>query len=178
MSARYTSELANGLGNLASRATAMVNRYCEGSLPTPGAYTPAEQALIDMLAQVAPAADAAVEELDFSTAIGHVRGFIEAVNGYVTDVEPWVLAKDPENAQRLHTVLYTTCECLRAIAVLYNPVMPAAMESMWQQIGGSDLGPLGEQRIDAVATWGQLPPGARITKGDALFPRLEDADAG
>jgi methionyl-tRNA synthetase len=178
MSARYTSELANGLGNLASRATAMVNRYCEGSLPTPGAYTPAEQALIDMLAQVAPAADAAVEELDFSTAIGYVRGFIEAVNGYVTDVEPWVLAKDPGNAQRLHTVLYTICECLRAIAVLYNPVMPAAMESMWQQIGGADLGPLGEQRIDAVATWGQLPPGARITKGDALFPRLEDADAG
>lgn len=178
MSARYTAELANGLGNLASRATAMVNRYCEGLLPAPGEYTPAEQALIDMLAEVALAADAAVEELDFATAIGHVRGFIEAVNGYVTDVEPWVLAKDPGNTERLHTVLYTICECLRAVAVLYNPVMPAAMQSMWEQIGGADLGPLGEQRIGTVATWGQLRPGSRIVKGDVLFPRLEDTDAG
>ena len=178
MSARYTAELANGLGNLASRATAMINRYCEGNLPAPDVYSPAEQALIDMLATIVPAADTAFDELDFATAIGHVRGFIEAVNGYVTDVEPWVLAKDPANTARLHTVLYTICECLRAIAVLYNAVMPTAMQSMWEQIGGSDLGPLGEQRIAAVAEWGQLRPGSRITKGDALFPRLEDADAG
>lgn len=177
MSARYTSELANGLGNLASRATAMVVRYCDGALPAPGAYEPAEQTLIDALATLVPEADAAMAELDFATAIGGVRTFIEMVNGYVTDVEPWVLAKDPEQSERLHTVLYTICESLRAIAVLYNPVMPETMADLWQQLGAeSTLGPIADQRIDAVATWGQLQPGTVITKGDALFPRLEESE--
>ena len=178
MSARYTAELANGLGNLASRATAMVNRYCDGKLPAPGQYTDAEVGLQELLAEIVPAADAAVEALEFATAIGHVRGFIETVNGYVTDVEPWVLAKDPANEERLHTVLYTICESLRAIAVLYNPVMPKAMTAMWEQIGAAEcLGAIGEQPISTVARWGQLNPGVTVTKGDALFPRLEDPDA-
>jgi methionyl-tRNA synthetase len=74
-------------------------------------------------------------------------------------------------------VLYTICEALRAIAVLYNPVMPKAMASLWEQLGAAaDLGPIAEQRIADVAAWGQLPAGARVTKGDALFPRI-DADA-
>ncbi len=177
MSARYTSELANGLGNLASRGTAMVVRYCEGSLPAPFGYEPAEQALIDALAALVPQADAAVEQLDFATAIGGVRTFIEMVNGYVTDVEPWVLAKDPEKSDRLHTVLYTICESLRAIAVLYNPVMPVAMADLWRQLGAeSALGPIADQRIGDVATWGQLPAGTVVTKGDGLFPRLEESE--
>ena len=156
----------------------MVNRYCDGKLPAPGQYTDAEVGLQDLLAEIVPAADAAVEALEFATAIGHVRGFIETVNGYVTDVEPSVLAKDPSNESRLHTVLYTICESLRAIAVLYNPVMPKAMTAMWEQIGAAEcLGALGEQPISTVAQWGQLVPGVTVTKGDALFPRLEDPDA-
>ena len=156
----------------------MVNRYCDGKLPAPGQYTDAEVGLQELLAEIVPAADAAVEALEFATAIGHVRGFIETVNGYVTDVEPWVLAKDPANEERLHTVLYTICESLRAIAVLYNPVMPKAMTAMWEQIGAAEcLGAIGEQPISTVARWGQLNPGVTVTKGDALFPRLEDPDA-
>lgn len=175
MSARYTSELANGLGNLASRATAMVGKYREGVLPEPGPLGEQEMAVVDRLAAAIPAADAAIEELDFATAIGEVRSVVELVNQYVTEVEPWVLAKDEALAQRLDTVLYTMCEALRAIAVAYNPVMPKAMASLWEQLGASSaLGDIAAQRLGDASRWGQLPPGAVITKGAALFPRLPD----
>ena len=175
MSARYTAELANGLGNLASRATAMVQRYRGGVLPSAGEYSAAEEHLQRLLAEIVPEADAAMCALDFAGGIAAARRFIDAVNLYVTEQEPWVVAKDEARAERLNTILYTVCESLRAIATLYNPIMPKAMSVLWEQIGAaSTLGPLGEQRIESVATWGQLPAGARVDKGAILFPRLED----
>ena len=175
MSARYTAELANGLGNLASRATAMVARYCGGSLPAGHDQTDAETALREALGDVAATTDRAMVELDFSTGIAAVKEFVDRVNRYVTEQEPWVLAKDDANAARLDVVLYTVCESLRAIAVLYNPLMPRTMASLWQQLGAeAALGPIAEQRVGDVARWGQLPPGAAVTKGDSLFPRLEE----
>lgn len=177
MAARYTAELANGLGNLASRATAMVQRYREGVLPAATAVTPAEQHLIDLLSEVVPRVDEAMGALDFAGGISQVRRSIDAVNLYVTEEQPWVLAKDEALAGRLDTVLYTVCESLRAIAVLYNAVMPKAMALVWEQLGAeASLGPIAAQRVGDVARWGQLPPGAAVTKGDILFPRLPEAD--
>jgi methionyl-tRNA synthetase len=116
--------------------------------------------------------------LDFAAGIGAVRRFIDAVNLYVTEQEPWVVAKDDALASRLDTILYTVCESLRAIATLYNPVMPKAMGLLWEQIGAAaTLGPIGEQPIARVAEWGQLPAGAAVTKGAVLFPRLEEEPA-
>ena len=179
MSARYTAELANGLGNLASRATAMVNKYCDGALPAAGELTDADLHLTSMLARVAAEADDAMLALDFSTGILAVKEFIDAVNLYVTEQAPWVLAKDEANAGRLHTVLNTICESLRAIAVLYHPVMPKTMRELWTQLGAEQaLGPIGEQRVQDAGRWGQLPAGATVTKGAALFPRLEDPAEG
>jgi methionyl-tRNA synthetase len=178
MSARYTAELANGLGNLASRATAMVARYRAGVLPASGEAGDSETALRLLLADVVEEADAAMCALDFSTGISAVRRFVDAVNLYVTEEEPWAVAKDPARADRLDTILYTVCEALRAIAVLYNPVMPRAMSELWGQIGAdAALGPIAEQRVDQAARWGQLPAGARVSKGAILFPRLEEEPA-
>ncbi|MDD2857550.1 MAG: methionine--tRNA ligase [Candidatus Nanopelagicales bacterium] len=178
MSARYTAELANGLGNLASRGTAMVNRYCDGLLPAAGEATAAEHALVEQLERVVAVADEAMDRLDFSTAIVEVKGFIDAVNMYVTEQEPWVLAKDEAQQARLHTVLYTICESLRAVAVLYQPLMPKTMSDLWDQLGAAaTLGPIAEQRIGDAARWGQLPAGAPVVKGAGLFPRLEEAGA-
>ncbi len=183
MSARYTSELANGLGNLGSRATAMVGKYFEGVLPSPGAFANADLALADALLATVQDADGAYSKLDFTAGIGAVKGFVDAVNLYVTEQEPWALAKradDPVARERLATVLYTTCEALRAVAVLHNSVMPRAMGTLWESIGAAEgLGAIGEQRIEDVSRWGQLPAGVRVTKGAALFPRLpEEAPAG
>lgn len=175
MSARYTSELANGLGNLASRATAMVGKYCDGVLPSGGDLGPDEVALAELLRDAAGTADHAVLALDFSTGIVAIKDFVDAVNGYVTEQAPWVLAKDPASAERLHTVLYAVCESLRAIAVLYHPLMPKATASLWGALGAeAKMGPIGVQRIQDAGQWGQLPPGVVVAKGDSLFPRLED----
>jgi methionyl-tRNA synthetase len=154
----------------------MVARYRDGELPAAHDLTDAEHAVIEALGAAVEVADRAFGALDFSTGIVAVKEFIDRVNGYVTEQEPWVLAKDEANAQRLDVVLNTICESLRAVAVLYNPLMPRAMTSLWEQIGGLGvLGPLGEQRISDVARWAQLPPGTRITKGEALFPRIDEA---
>ncbi|MEI6373051.1 MAG: methionine--tRNA ligase [Actinomycetes bacterium] len=181
MSARYTSELANGLGNLASRATAMVGRYCDGVLPEPGALTNADRALVELLRATVETTDAAMLRLEFSVGLVSLKEFVDAVNLYVTEQEPWKVAKavdDPAQVERLHTILYVMCECLRALSVLYSPVMPTAMGSLWSQLGAdASLGPILEQRVQTAGHWGLLPVGSVVTKGDSLFPRLDDTEA-
>ncbi|MDQ1689627.1 MAG: methionyl-tRNA synthetase [Frankiaceae bacterium] len=176
MSARYKSELADQFGNLASRLTSMVERYRDGVLPAP---VPNEQ-LSAALQQAASDADTAIDVLDLQSAINAAMGFVRTVNNYVTETEPWKLAKDEARAGDLDAVLYCTAESLRAAAVLLNPVIPKACSVLWSSLGAeAQLGPISEQRVDQVARWGQLPAGARVTKSDPLFPRLDElSDAG
>ncbi|MEI7696924.1 MAG: methionine--tRNA ligase [Actinomycetes bacterium] len=170
MSARYTSELANDFGNLASRSAAMVEKYCGGVLPAVSHDVALEAALRDAVTK----ADQAICDLDFQGGILAIMDFCKKVNGYVTEKEPWILAKDPANQLVLEGILYNTAESLRALAVLLHPVMPATCEILWQSLGAeSKLGPIAAQKIEHVATWGQLPEGALVTKTPVLFPRLE-----
>ena len=170
MSARYTSELANDFGNLASRSAAMVEKYCAGVLPAISHDAELEAALIETVKK----ADTAMCALDFQGGIMAIMDFCKQVNGYVTIKEPWILAKDPANQAVLEEVLYNTAESLRALAILFHPVMPQTCEILWQSLGAqSTLGDLGAQKISDVAKWGQLPAGATVTKTPVLFPRLE-----
>jgi methionyl-tRNA synthetase len=176
--ARYTSELANDYGNLASRVAAMVGKYFDGVLPEATASGEAEQAVIDGLTKAVTEADERIgEQLDFSGGISAVFDFVKQVNGYLTEQAPWKVAKDTsdEAQARLATILYTAAESLRACAVLLNPVMPETSEKLWDSLGAeSHLGSLTDQRVGDAARWGQLPQGATVTKGAALFPRLEE----
>ena len=170
MSARYTSELANDFGNLASRSAAMIEKYCGGVLPAVSKDAGLEEAL----KQTVLTADAAMCALDFQGGIVAIMDFCKKVNGYVTEKEPWILAKDPRNKEVLEEVLYNTAESLRALAVLLNPLMPDTCEILWQSLGAQPtLGDLSAQTISSVAKWGQLPKGAVVTKTPVLFPRLE-----
>jgi methionyl-tRNA synthetase len=170
MSARYTSELANDFGNLASRLAAMIEKYCGGKVPAVSKDAALAQALSETVAK----ADAAMIALDFQGGINAVMDYCKRVNGYVTEQEPWILAKDPANQGKLEEVLYNTAESLRALAVLLHPVMPATTQILWQSLGAqATLGDIGAQVISEVATWGQLPQGAVVTKTPVLFPRLE-----
>ncbi|GAB2598392.1 methionine--tRNA ligase [Streptomyces capparidis] len=176
--ARYTSELANDFGNLASRVAAMVGKYFGGELPRATAVGDAERALAGALAETVRVADERIgEHLDFSGGIGAVFDYVKQVNGYLTEQAPWKVAKDesPEARARLATILYTAAESLRALAVLLNPVMPATCEKLWASLGAEPhLGALADQPLREAGDWGRLPAGARVTKGEVLFPRLEE----
>lgn len=172
--ARYTSELANGLGNLASRVQAMVGKYFDGQLPEPGTLTNAEKTIAELLAEKATQMDNAVRNFDFQVGILGVKEFIDAVNLYVTEQEPWVVAKsdDAASRERLATILYTVCESLRAVALLYQPIMPKTCDALWSDIGARESGL--ELNLKNIGQWGQLKPGVRITKSESLFPRIEE----
>jgi methionyl-tRNA synthetase len=171
MSARYTSELANDFGNLASRLIAMIEKYCDGLIPA----VSSDESLASALSAATTAADAAIDVLDFQTAINSIMEFCKRVNGYVTEQQPWVLAKDPANKVELEKVLYNTADSIRALAVLLHPIMPATTEILWESLGANQtLGDISKQRISDVARFGQLPSGSKVTKGAVLFPRLEE----
>jgi methionyl-tRNA synthetase len=171
MTARYTSELANDFGNLASRLAAMIEKYCEGTLPAPTSSPELEAALkttVDM-------ADASICALDFQSGINAIMDFCKRVNGYVTEKEPWSVAKDATRKSELDAILYNTAEALRALAVLLHPIMPATTEALWQSLGANVLGEIDSQKISEVARWGQLK-NTRVTKGAILFPRLPELE--
>ncbi|MFI9602772.1 methionine--tRNA ligase [Streptomyces sp. NPDC052043] len=177
-SARYTSELANDYGNLASRVAAMVGKYFGGTLPEATAEDEAAKAIHDGLATAVAEADRRIgDELDFQGGILAVFEFIKQVNGYLTEQEPWKVAKDDsEDAPaRLATILYTAAESLRAVAVLLNPIMPETSRRLWNSLGAeASLGALSDQKVQEAGEWGKLPAGTTVTKGAALFPRLEE----
>ena len=170
MGARYTSELANDFGNLASRLTAMIEKYCDGVIPAPAAGGE----LATLLLTTVETADKAMCALDFQSGILAIMDFCKRINLYVTETEPWVLAKDESNRSKLNEVLYNTAEGVRALAVLLHPVMPETCEKLWESLGANSLGTLADQRISDAAKWGTLPAGSKVTKGSVLFPRLEE----
>jgi methionyl-tRNA synthetase len=179
MSARYTSELANGFGNLASRVTAMTEKYFDGTLPEATDAGPAETLIAELAERVVATADAAIGALDFSGGLAAIWDLVGALNGYLSEQQPWKVAKgveaDPAARARVATVLYTAAEGLRVLAVVLNPVMPRAAASLWLALGAqAALGELGDQRLTEAGRFGQLPAGARMTKGESLFPRLPD----
>jgi methionyl-tRNA synthetase len=101
--------------------------------------------------------------------------FCKRINGYVTETEPWKVAKEPDRKVELDAILYNTADALRALAVLLHPVMPESTEKLWQSLGANaSIGKIADQKISEVSRWGQLPAGSKVTKTDVLFPRLEE----
>ena len=171
MAARYNAELANGLGNLASRVLAMVDANVDGLVPerpSAAAASPLEAPA----AELARAYDEGMGNLNPTAAVTALSDFVGEMNRYLVDVAPWALAKDPARRDELATILYDSLEGLRLIAIFSFPVMPGAAERLWTQLGVAE--PLADQRLPAAASWGGLRPGTRIARGEALFPRLDD----
>ncbi len=171
LAARYQAELANGFGNLASRTTAMITKYFEGIVPEPGAYEDRDLAIQETVATAASDADAAIDRFRPDEAIDAIWRIVDALNGYITDNEPWALAKDESRRARLGTVLYTAAEGLRALAVLLAPIMPIATQKLWESL--AIAGRLQDQPIREAGTWGVLSPGTTINALAPLFPRVE-----
>jgi len=100
-----------------------------------------------------------------------VWAIVDRANAYLVEKEPWKLAKDPADADELAGVLYASAETLRIVAVLIQPLMPAAGQRLWEQLGLR--GAVVDQRLPGAVVWGGLPVGTATHKGDALFPRLD-----
>jgi methionyl-tRNA synthetase len=179
LSARYQAELANGFGNLASRTVAMIEKYFGGVVPAPAEYVEQDLAIQKTVADAVTRADAAMDVFRIDEAIHAIWTIVDELNGYITDNEPWALAKqadagDEEKRARLGTVLYTCVEGLRALAVLLSPVMPQSTGKLWDALGVEEsLGALAAQPIREAGAWGTLQPGTTVTALAPLFPRVE-----
>src|SRR3954447_17444243 len=174
LAARYQAELANGFGNLASRVIAMVGRYCDGVVPAAGEPGEAEERIQRVVEEAARDADAAIERLAIHDAIVAIWRIVDELNGYLTEQEPWAVAKDPARRGRLQTVVATAVEGLRALAVLLSPVIPKATAKLWAALGAEPaLGGLLDQPIREAGRWGQLPPGPHRAPLPPLFPGIE-----
>ena len=170
MTERHNADLANGLGNLASRVLAMLASNFDGVVPEP--VTPgAESDLPSVIADALDRYDEHMLAVRLQPALVAVWDIVARANHYLVEKEPWKLAKDPANREEVASVLYAAAETLRVLAIAIAPIMPAAAARLWQQLGMSES--LGSQRLPAAGSWGGLAPGTHTVKGDSLFPRLE-----
>ena len=123
-------------------------------------------------------ADSAIDEIAIHDAIASVWTLVDELNNYITVQEPWVLAKDENLRDRLATVLYTTAEGLRILAVALAPVMPKSTNKLWAALTEGSLGDLADQPLSEAANWGTLVAGTTVGDLDALFPRIETDNEG
>jgi len=171
---RYNADLANGLGNLASRTLTMITRYFRGEVPYPAAAVSqkaGDSAIAEDARKVIAECNSLFEQYQFSRALEVAWSLVAAVDKYIVENEPWALGEkqDEESRSRLATILYTSAEALRIVTALAHPVIPEATARIWAQLGLGDVRkfPLSDLK------WGQLELGAKLGTVEPVFPRAD-----
>lgn len=167
---RINSDLANDLGNLVSRTVAMIEKYFDAVVPAPEAFDGLDRELINKLLSLPALVEKQMDALQFSQALQEIWRVIGDCNRYIDVTQPWILGKKEESKARLQTVLYVLAESLRYFAVLISPVMPSTPERIYTQLGLTDAG---KMTWDSLLSFGGLPQGIKVSKAEALFPRLD-----
>jgi methionyl-tRNA synthetase len=170
---RINSELANDLGNLFSRALAMLERYHHCVIPKPSVKNLAkpDRQLSLVAKQLYPKVQKEMDGLQFHSALKEIWRLVDLANRYIEQSAPWDLAKSPSSQARLKTVLYNSAETLRILSLYLFPFMPMTAQEMAKQLGQrTDWGKI---NLKTETKWGRLKPGTKIEKGSQLFPRIE-----
>ena len=185
---RYNADLANGLGNLASRTLTMLARFYDGSIPVPHysilgqthAPNPAHDPLLHVdprgvelrntAAETIAAVSTLFEDHEFSRAVEKIWAMLTQVDLYLSENKPWAALTEGAEEERKRIVLYTAADVLRIAVTLAHPVIPEATQKIWQQLG--QPGNLEDVQIDQMK-FGGLTPGTKIGKIEAVFPRAD-----
>jgi methionyl-tRNA synthetase len=171
---RYNSDLANGLGNLASRTLTMITRYFRGEVPYPSraaTRTTEENAIVETATRTIAEFNALFDQYQFSRALEVTWSLVGAVDKYIVETQPWALGEkqDDESRSRLATILYTSTEALRIVTALAHPIIPESTAKIWSQMGLGDI-----QKVSlSDLQWGQLKLGTKLGEVQPVFPRAD-----
>src|SRR6267154_888333 len=171
---RYNSDLANGLGNLASRTAAMIENSFGGKITKPGPRLPQDEALAKAVSEPIEEALDRFEKFEFARSLETIWSAISAADKYLTSEQPWALGDSEADTQRKATILWTTAELLRVVTILAYPVLPDSTAKVWTLLG--QPGRVSAVELDELR-WGQLVAGVQLGKAQALFPRVDKQEA-
>jgi len=171
---RYNSDLANGLGNLASRTAAMIEKSFGGKIPKPGPRLPQDEALAKAVSETIGEALDRFEKFEFARSLEAIWAAIASADKYLTSEQPWAMGDSEADTQRKATILWTTAELLRVVTVLAHPVLPESTAKVWTLLG--QPGRVSAVELDGLR-WGQLVAGVQLGKAQALFPRVDKQEA-
>ncbi len=166
---RYNVDLANDYGNLVSRTVAMVFKYFDGVLPEPVNVQDIDKDLQNVALDAYKKASEHIDKLDFSNGLAEIWKIVNRGNKYIDETAPWILAKNPEDRERLGTVLYNLIEAIRIVTVMIKPAMPNVTAKVQKQIPFN----FADAQWNEAGVWGKMDVGTLLSKGETLFPRID-----
>ena len=164
---KINSDLANDLGNLLSRTTAMIEKYFQGVMPAQSAKEEIDNSLIEMAVDAHKKVEKHMDNLRIPEALDEIWALIGRANKYIDETTPWILSKDESKKERLGTILYNLSETLRIVSVLISPFLPETSIKINEQLN------IELTTWDSIKSFDGTRAGSKIVKGEAIFPRID-----